>query len=159
MYKRILVPVDGSATSLRGLKEAVRLAKQQHAALRLLHVVDELPLIMNLEGGIYIESMLETMRAEGRKILARAQAQARGLGARPQAVMLESMSGRVADVIVREAKKWRADVIVIGTHGRRGVTRLVLGSDAEEVLRASPVPVLLVRGAPARRAKAPKKRR
>lgn len=147
MYKRILAPVDGSATSRRGLIEAVKLAKQQHAALRLLHVVDELPLIMNLEGGLYVESVLESLRAEGRKILAHALVQARALGAKAQATMVESLSGRVADVIVREAKKWRADAIVIGTHGRRGVTRLVLGSDAEEVLRASPVPVLLVKSA------------
>jgi nucleotide-binding universal stress UspA family protein len=51
----------------------------------------------------------------------------------------------VADLIVKQAKKWGADVIVLGTHGRRGLTRVVMGSDAETVLRETPLPVLLVR--------------
>lgn len=55
-------------------------------------------------------------------------------------------AGRVADLILREARKWRADVIVMGTHGRRGISHASLGSDAETVVRSSPVPVLLVRG-------------
>ena len=158
MYKRILAPVDGSATSRRGLIEAVKLAKKQHATLRLLHVVDELPLVMNLEGGLYVESVIEGLRAEGGKILARSLTQARALGAKAQATLVESLSGRVADVIVKEAKRWHADAIVIGTHGRRGITRLVLGSDAEEVLRASPVPVLLVRTAERKLRAKPRKR-
>jgi nucleotide-binding universal stress UspA family protein len=61
--------------------------------------------------------------------------------------MREVAAGPVADVVVREAGRQRADLVVIGTHGRRGVRRLVLGSDAEQVVRASRVPVLLVRGA------------
>jgi nucleotide-binding universal stress UspA family protein len=61
--------------------------------------------------------------------------------------MLDSHALRVCDVIVDEAKKWRADLIVMGTHGRRGMTRMLLGSDAEGVLRNTPVPVLLVRAA------------
>jgi nucleotide-binding universal stress UspA family protein len=60
-------------------------------------------------------------------------------------VAREIVGGPAADVIVREAKKQRADLIVLGTHGRRGMRRLVLGSDAEQVVRMSPVPVLLVR--------------
>jgi nucleotide-binding universal stress UspA family protein len=54
-------------------------------------------------------------------------------------------SGRVAEVIVDEVVKLKCDLVVIGTHGRRGFNRLVVGSDAEAVMRASPVPVLLVR--------------
>jgi nucleotide-binding universal stress UspA family protein len=53
--------------------------------------------------------------------------------------------GRAADAIVEEAGKWKADVIVLGTHGRRGLRRALLGSDAEEVVRNASVPVLLVR--------------
>jgi nucleotide-binding universal stress UspA family protein len=52
----------------------------------------------------------------------------------------------VADLILKEAKKWPADIIVMGTHGRRGVTHMLLGSDAEAVVRSSLVPVLLVHG-------------
>ena len=59
--------------------------------------------------------------------------------------LLETMTGPAADLIVRQAKKWHADLIVIGTHGRRGVRRIVMGSDAEQIVRTSPVPVMLVR--------------
>ena len=59
--------------------------------------------------------------------------------------MLEHFGGQAASLIVEDAKKWKADLIVLGTHGRRGIRRLVMGSDAEEIVRTSPVPVLLVR--------------
>jgi len=62
-------------------------------------------------------------------------------------VLLETLTGPAAEPIVGQAKKWGADLIVLGTHGRRGVRRLVLGSDAEQVVRSSPVPVMLVRAA------------
>jgi nucleotide-binding universal stress UspA family protein len=65
-------------------------------------------------------------------------------------VLVETLAGPAADAIVAEAKKWKADLIVMGTHGRRGVRRLVMGSDAEQVLRETPVPVLLVRARAAR---------
>jgi nucleotide-binding universal stress UspA family protein len=61
--------------------------------------------------------------------------------------MRETVGGAAADAIVREAKKQRADLIVLGTHGRRGMRRMVMGSDAEEVVRTARVPVLLVKGA------------
>jgi len=61
-------------------------------------------------------------------------------------VLAEILAGRVADVIVRAAKKQRSDLLVLGTHGRRGLTRMVMGSDAELVVRYTPAPVLLVRG-------------
>jgi nucleotide-binding universal stress UspA family protein len=63
-------------------------------------------------------------------------------------VLRHCSAGRVSDVIVKEAAQWPADLIVLGTHGRRGAGRLLLGSDAEQVLRVAPVPVLLVRHRP-----------
>ena len=60
--------------------------------------------------------------------------------------MIESLGLRVADRITADAKRWRADLIVIGTHGRRGMQRLLMGSDAEMVVRNTTVPVLLVHG-------------
>jgi nucleotide-binding universal stress UspA family protein len=66
-------------------------------------------------------------------------------GVKADASLVESRGRPVSDVILDEARKWRADLIVMGTHGRRGVNRLLLGSDAERVLRSAPVPVLLVR--------------
>jgi nucleotide-binding universal stress UspA family protein len=64
---------------------------------------------------------------------------------KPKPVLVEKFGGLVADVIIAQARKQRAGLIVLGTHGRRGVTRLVMGSDAEGVVRRTPVPVLLVR--------------
>jgi nucleotide-binding universal stress UspA family protein len=145
MYKRILVPVDGSATSLAGLRQALVLAKQNKARLRLVHIVD-MRFVAQAPGGILIsEPVFDLMRNAGRKVLARAQALAAGAGVKSETAMKETFGERVAVGIVAEARKWRADLVVIGTHGRRGFSRAVLGSDAEEVVRSTRVPVLLVR--------------
>lgn len=160
MYRRILVPVDGSHTSVRGLEEAIRLAKDQRARLHLVHVIEEYVVAQSagLEGtGFYTYDFIDSLRAEGKRIIANAIALASKRGVKADASTFESFSNRSSDHIIREAKKWRADLIVMGTHGRRGVNRLVLGSDAEIVVRTSPVPVLLVRS-PERKAPARKKR-
>jgi len=151
MYKRILVPVDGSGTANRGLKEALRLAKAHRARLCLIHVVEEFFIAQAGEAVVYAEEMFEALRASGRKVLNRAEAAARKNRVPARAVLVESISQPVAEVIVRQARRWKADLIVLGTHGRRGLRRVVLGSDAEHVVRLSPVPVLLVRGAGSRR--------
>jgi nucleotide-binding universal stress UspA family protein len=146
MFKRILVPVDGSRTSTLGLQEAIKLAKSQRARLHLLHVVDERVLTQTIEGGAAdFDRLLTSLRDSGRQILADAQSKARKSRVRANAILIENIINSVAGVIVGQAKKLRADVIVLGTHGRRGVRRIVMGSDAEEVVRTTPVPVLLVR--------------
>jgi nucleotide-binding universal stress UspA family protein len=145
VYKRILVPVDGSSTSMAGLSEALRLARNQKAKLKLLHIVDELMIFGTAESGLNIEPVIESMKRGGKRILDRAAKAAAARGVRAETELWENATGRVAEVLVGRAKRWRADLIVMGTHGRRGVNRLVLGSDAELVVRNSPVPVLLVR--------------
>ncbi len=145
LYKKILVPVDGSATSVRGLREAARLAKSQNASVVLMHVVDEFMAYSNPEAAYFAADVAKAMLADGQRILAKAKAQAQALGVKAKSVLLERVGGPAANAIVREAKREGCDLIVIGTHGRRGVRRLVLGSDAELVVRNSPVPVLLVR--------------
>jgi nucleotide-binding universal stress UspA family protein len=144
-YRSILVPVDGSATSKRGLREALRLARGQRARVTLLHVVDEYPAIAYPEAGYAAGPLIEMMKRDGRRILAAAAKAAHAAGVKAKSVMPEVLGGPAADEIVRQAKKARADLIVLGTHGRRGIKRLALGSDAEQVVRRSPVPVLLVR--------------
>jgi nucleotide-binding universal stress UspA family protein len=147
MYKRILVPIDGSPTSNLGLNEGIRLAKDQGAKLRLIHMVNEYIAMSSADLMAYsnTDDLLESMRQSGKKIIEKAKALARRNGVTPESVMIESFGGRAADSIAAQAKKWGADLIVLGTHGRRGVKRLVMGSDAEQVVRTSPVPVLLVR--------------
>ncbi|OGA03593.1 MAG: hypothetical protein A2W68_19295 [Betaproteobacteria bacterium RIFCSPLOWO2_02_64_14] len=147
MYRRILVPIDGSPTSMQGLKEAIRLGADQRARLHVLHVVDELIVVQSLDAFAMSNAgdLIESLREAGRKALAEATALTRRHRVKADIRMLDSHTLRVCDVIVDEAKKWRADLIVMGTHGRRGMTRMLLGSDAEGVLRNTPVPVLLVR--------------
>ena len=145
MYQRILVPVDGSHTSTLGLQEAIRLAIDQRARLRLVHVVDEFVVTQNFEGYLNAGDLIDALRDAGKKAVRNALALTRKHAVKADAALYETMGGGVADVIVREAKKWQADLIVMGTHGRRGFNRVVLGSDAEAVLRATPVPVLMVR--------------
>jgi nucleotide-binding universal stress UspA family protein len=143
-WRRILVPVDGSAAAAAGLSEAIRLAVAQGADICLLHVREKLPALQGME--VLIESpVIENLTRFGRKVLAAARAEVERNGVRVRTVLRQSPRASVADTILAEAKSWRADVIVMGTHGRRGVTRLVLGSAAEATLRAAPVPVLLVR--------------
>ena len=145
-YRKILVPVDGSPTSNAGLREAIDIAKGQRASVQLVHVVDYHYLVMTgLEAGAYIDDLMASLTQSGRRILKRAEALVRKGGLPVTTVLLESPVGPAADSIVRQAKKWKADLIVIGTHGRRGVRRILMGSDAEQIVRNSPVPVMLVR--------------
>ncbi|MDY6944265.1 MAG: universal stress protein [Pseudomonadota bacterium] len=145
MINKILVPVDGSPTAMRGLAEAIALAKQVNGTLRILHSVDELLMTDVPLGTDYYNQWVEEMRARGRKILREAQAFCRKRDIDAEAVLAETRGRRAADIINDQAMQWPADLIVMGTHGRRGINRLVMGSDAELVLRSSPIPVMLVR--------------
>jgi len=148
MHRRVLVPVDGSAPSNQALLEAIKLVKAASGKLRLVHVVDEFVMGGVDNPGFYNPAMVDALRAVGRKALQDAESFVRQYALEPSSALLETFGHRVADLVVSEAQSWGADLIVMGTHGRRGVRRLVMGSDAELVMRASPVPVLLVRGQP-----------
>ena len=148
MYKRILVPVDGSECSAKGLLEAVRLARSTQAALQLLHVVNEVIVIHDGVGAFtYSAQLLESVREAGKAVLKSSEAIVSAQGVNAESVLLEQFGQRAADAIIEQAKKWPADLIVMGTHGRRGMSRLVMGSDAELIVRMAPCPVLLVRTA------------
>jgi nucleotide-binding universal stress UspA family protein len=150
-YKRIMVPVDGSSTSKAGLNEALKLARPVNAALLLVNVMDEQMAFSSIEMAASVPAMLDSMRASGNRILKAAALAARVKGVKAQTALVESFGTRVADTLVKQAKRWRADIIVMGTHGRRGVNRLVMGSDADLVVRYAGVPVLLVHGNAARK--------
>lgn len=147
MYQRILVPTDGSATSDKGLAEAMALARLSGGQIRLLHVVDALPVAVNADAFAgYAADILPLLREGGQIILERARGQVAAAGVGCDVSLREVVAERVHEVVLEEAASWKADLIVIGTHGRRGVSRLLLGSDAEQILRTAQVPVLLVRG-------------
>ena len=146
MYNHILVPVDGSATSLLGLQHAILLAKDQKAVLRLLHVVHDYLLADGRHALVISGELLKDLRERGQTILRDAASLARKQGVEAETESVESPMGPVGGVIADYAEQWPADLIVLGTHGRRGIRRLVMGSDAEYVVRTTLVPVLLVRG-------------
>ncbi len=145
MYQKILVPVDGSTTSECALQEAIRLAQQQRAQLELVHVFEDVLYWVD-ERYINYAELQETIRASREKILTQAQALVQQAGLTAETKLLEAKSQRIANILVAEAERWQAELIVIGTHGRTGFSRLVLGSVAEGVVRTASMPVLLVRG-------------
>ena len=164
MFKQILVAVDGSPTGNRGLKAAMDLASSQAASLTVIHVVDDMQSVsyvgdMGYVPADYVDKLLDDLRANGRKILAKAETAARNAGIEAKVMLVESKGGSIADAILAQARKVRADTIVLGTHGRRGLRRALMGSDAEAVLRDSRVPVLLVRALPREAGAAAKARR
>ncbi|HXX38810.1 MAG TPA: universal stress protein [bacterium] len=144
MYRRVLIPVDGSDCSQAALEHGLGLAHEQQAEVRLIHVVDTRSLY-TFEN-MNVEPVETAWRQAGQEILDRAEAHARRVGVAAVTVSLIETVGRgVAGVIVAECEHWPADLIVMGTHGRHGIERALLGSVAEGVVRASPVPVLLIR--------------
>jgi nucleotide-binding universal stress UspA family protein len=146
MYQRILVPIDGSSTSGKGLAEAIRLARLTGGRLRLVHVIDELSfaLAMDAYAG-HSGNWLKTLRDEGATLLEDARARAAEEDVQADTVLRDSFKGAVHDQVIAEAAASHSDLIVLGTHGRRGLGRWVMGSNAEHILRMSPIPVLLVR--------------
>ena len=143
MYKRILVPIDGSATSMRGLDEAVKLAKLSGASIHLVHALDRF--VFPGTGETYTVDIFGVQKEVGGRILAQGKERAAAGGVPVTTFLSEPLPGRVCDVVCDQARESGADLIVLGTHGRRGIGRLLMGSDAEQVLRLAQVPVLLIR--------------
>jgi nucleotide-binding universal stress UspA family protein len=149
MFRNILVAIDGSPTAQQGLRTALGLAADQHATLHVVHVIDDLAVMPAFDSSYvpatYIDTMIDSLRKGGERVLAQARKLAAAEGVDTQTRVVESLGRSVAQTILREARKVHADVIVMGTHGRRGLNRALLGSDAENVLREATCPVLLVR--------------
>lgn len=146
MYERILVPLDGSDTAARGLDEALRLARLAGSTVVLLHVIELHPMMVEALSATVWEQLAEAQRrhAQGLIEAARQRVVDAGLAAEAHVVQAEPGS-RVADTLVRAVHAQRCQLVVMGTHGRRGMARALLGSDAESLLRVCPAPVLLVR--------------
>jgi nucleotide-binding universal stress UspA family protein len=142
MYQKLLVPVDGSPTAMHGLDEAIRVAQLSGGAIRVVHVLDQ-----HFAPGLEFctADVLGALQQVGADIVGAARARVSASGVPVEAEVAEALSGTVAEVVVDQARQWGADLIVIGTHGRRGVRRLMIGSDAEQIVRMASIPVLLVR--------------
>lgn len=148
MYRRILVAVDGSEPSQLALEHALELAKDQHARLRIAHAVESFHYLVSAGGFPFDASeLIQSLRQDGERVLSEAHARAARAGVEAETAMLEgrTTAERTAGIVIRDAKEWDADLIVLGTHGRRGFDRVLLGSVAESLVRTASLPVLLVR--------------
>jgi nucleotide-binding universal stress UspA family protein len=143
MYKRILVPVDGSETSNKALTAALQMARDSGGRVRVLHAVDALAFV---ELYAYAADTLAIVHEQAEKLLRDALDIAKAAGVPADRKLVEDAGARLGDVVADAAKEWDADLVVVGTHGRRGFSRALLGSGAEEIIRYSPVPVLVIRG-------------
>jgi nucleotide-binding universal stress UspA family protein len=143
-YRRILVPVDGSPTSTKALIDALQIARDGGGRVRLAHVVDALAYLTGFESSSIV---LEEIRKYGQQVLATALETAKAAGVPADTLLVDEPGTRLGECIADAARKWEADLVVVGTHGRRGAARALLGSGAEQVIRQSPVPVLVIRDA------------
>ncbi|MGN6528858.1 MAG: universal stress protein [Burkholderiaceae bacterium] len=147
MYDRILVPIDGSEASDAGLAEAIRLARLSGGTVRLLHVVEEVPLLpASLFTHEPADRGLNAYQC-GSAMVERRAARVRRAGVKAEVLLVEDGERRLQEHVARAVDAWPADIVVLGTHGRRGASRVVLGSDAEQIARKSRVPVLLAHAA------------
>lgn len=144
--RQLLVPVDGSPASAKALEAAIGLARLDGGRLRLLHVIDELAHVNGFETPrAYREDLVPRMRAEGEGLLARMRSLVWGKGVACDSVLIESGPERLCEQVAEQARRFHADMIVLGSQGRRGMDRLLMGSDAEQIVRHAPVPVLVVK--------------
>ncbi len=143
LFKKILVPIDGSSSANKALAYALKLAQADHADVRLVYCIDELSLLSSHE---YSGEMAQLARESGHKILQDGMALANAAHVKADTRLIDRVGQRLGESVADAAGDWGADLVVIGTHGRRGIGRVLLGSGAEQVMRMSPVPVLMVRG-------------
>lgn len=146
MYKRILVAVDGSSTSNRALGAAIGLAQDCGARLRLVHVVDEMAFLSGYDQfGGYSGDLIRVMRETGTKVLNDAGADTKAAGVEADSMLFDKFGEHLGEAVAKAARMWNADLVVVGTHGRKGIGRLLLGSGADQIIRLAPVPVQVVR--------------
>jgi nucleotide-binding universal stress UspA family protein len=145
MYSKLLVAIDASEASKLALEEAIKLAQGLRASIRLLHVVDTWSLLTAGAAVVSYDTILEIMRGDGAQLLRDAAATVSRAHVNVETNLVETSDIQVGECIVRKARECEVDLIICGTHGRRGMRRLLVGSDAEYIVRHCPVPVLLVR--------------
>lgn len=144
-FKRILVPLDGSKTSEQALAAALAMARDAGAKLTLVHSVDESAYLSESD---YSGHLVEAARSAAQKVLANGLETAKAAGIEADSKLIDFPGQRLGQTIADEAQACGADLIVVGSHGRRGIGRVLLGSGAEQIVRMAPVPVMVIKSAP-----------
>jgi len=142
MYRLILVPVDGSAAATAGLDEAIKIARACGARLHLMNIIDDLAFRTPGHNSTEASSVV---RERGDKILRRAQDRAEEAGVITATARVRGGSDSLQALVARQAEECGADLIVLGTHASRALSRLFMSQDAGHLLNVVSVPVLLVR--------------
>ncbi|WP_373975694.1 universal stress protein [Chitinibacter sp. SCUT-21] len=145
MYTRILVPIDHSETSAAALQEATRLAVEQHAIVRLVHVIDLAQFAWSANEFLDVPQLQASLKEGGQSLLQEQAALLKKQAICTETALLEIWGGQIARTLVDEAQQWQAQLLVMGTHGYGGLTHMLLGSVAEGVMRHTHIPVLLVK--------------
>jgi len=147
MYTKIMVAMDGSPTSKQALDEGLKMAGLCGARLFAVYVVDKSSLFI-YAGQIDPNALIEEIRRDGTAVLRDAERSIAhaAVNGETELVETEGLGEDVAQRLQRYVDEHAIDLAVVGTHGRRGIRRMVLGSVAERFMRASSGPVLLVRG-------------
>ena len=145
---KIIVAVDFSKCSKKALEEAQFLAKKLSAQLTMVHAMESfadysLSPVFLYSDSAYVKDSMDRYAKDNGKKLSKIAAQLKGKGIRM--VDFKIAIGSAHEVIINQAKKLKADLIVMGTHGHAGLDHLIMGSTAERVLRKAPCPVLTVR--------------
>ena len=146
MFKRIVIPVDGSETANKALTVALQMARDSGGSVRIVHVIEGTNYsssAMQTEG--FAGGAMDSIRIAAQKILDEALALAQPFGVAVDTKLFDTFDGRLADAVGNAATDWQADLIVVGTHGRRGIGRMLMGSGAEQIMRQAPIPVLVIR--------------
>lgn len=149
MYKRIMVAVDESFMTEPVLAAAIELAKANAAQLAICHAIDETILARREVAMMLPNSVGKTearLRLAAQAFLARLAEHARAAGVAAEIKLVESDQKHVSDMLVEAAEAWPADLLVVGTHGHRGIERYFVGGVAERLVRKAKTSVLLVRG-------------
>ncbi|TAM04422.1 MAG: universal stress protein [Paraburkholderia sp.] len=146
MYRKILVALDGSRLSLRAMDEAIQIAKLTHAHVHGVYVLDRAPAFPYTchYDMAQLEAAFSHLGHASLDEATRALAVA-GVDADTELIETKSMTEDIAACLQRCVKRYKPDLVVMGTHGRRGMRRSVFGSVAEQFVRGSTCPVLLVR--------------
>lgn len=139
MYQRVLVPTDGSEGAESAVDHAIDIAKTYGAELHVLYAVDTASLSVEVNTA----TVIENLEAEGAEITGEVAERAEAAGV--ERVQTEVIHGIPHETILDYAEDSAADLVVMGTHGRTGLDRYLLGSVTEKVVRKSDVPVLTVR--------------
>jgi len=138
-FGKILIAVDGSEYALNAAKKGLELAQEVDADVALLFVVDTRKAIGNVDAGISHEDAMVVLKKEAEQTLDQVAGTFEG-----GEVMKLMPEGHPREEILKTSENWGADVIVLGTHGRKGLMHLLLGSSAEYIVRHSKIPVMVV---------------